>query len=85
MPSGARSQRVAITRGHILVDERIDDESVLLFNSPFEGLLNIGATTLKGARDTEASWVGRARNPIPMIELHLTDETSSGPRKSRRS
>jgi hypothetical protein len=60
-------------------DERIDDlSSVLLFNSPFEGLLSIGATTLKGARDTEASWVGRARNPIPLIELHVTDEAELG-------
>lgn len=62
-------------QGLYIDDEEVTDLStVILFNSPFEGLLNIGSTTLKGARDTEASWVGRARNPIPLIELHVTDD-----------
>lgn len=65
-----------ITNGNVLVDgQPVDDDAVILFNSPFEGLLNVAARTLRGARDTEASWVGRARNPIPMIELHLTEDT----------
>lgn len=69
-----------ITDGHILVDEQeIDDENVILFNSPFEGLLNVAARTIRGAADVEASWVGRARNPIPLIELHLLDETDLTP------
>lgn len=67
-----------ITNGHLLVDGvDVDDEDVILFNSPFEGLLNVGNRTLRGSIDTEASWVGRARNPIPLIELHQTDDQLS--------
>lgn len=46
----------------------------ILFNFPFEGLLNIAKRTLRGARDTEEAWVGRMRNPIPLLELHQTDD-----------
>src|SRR5690606_26919484 len=63
-----------ITDGHILVDEQeVDEADIILFNSPFEGLLNVGARTIKGARDTERAWTGRMRNPVPLIELHMTD------------
>jgi hypothetical protein len=47
----------------------------ILFNFPFEGLLNIGKRTLRGARDTEEAWTGRARNPIPALELHQEDDS----------
>lgn len=68
--------------GHRLYieEEPIDDLSqVILFNSPFEGLLTIASKTLKGARDLDAAWVGRARNPIPLIELHVTDDAELEP------
>lgn len=52
----------------------IADDRFILINSPFEGLLNVGQSTLRGARDVERAWVGRARNPIPMVELHVTDD-----------
>lgn len=56
--------------------ERIaQDDEVLYFSFPFEGLLNIAGRTLRGALDQEAAWVGRSRNPIPLIELHQTDDT----------
>lgn len=65
-----------ITDGWILIDGKAVNESdVILFNSPFEGLLNLGGRTLRGAIDTESAWVGRARNPIPMTELHQTDDS----------
>lgn len=65
-----------ITDGHILVDEQeVDDDDVILFNSPFEGLLNVAARTIRGARDTERAWTGRMRNPIPALELHMTDDS----------
>lgn len=65
-----------ITNGHVLVnEEEVDQDDVILFNSPFEGLLNVAGRTLRGARDLDAAWVGRARNPIPMIELHQADDT----------
>lgn len=59
----------------VVDDVPIADDRYMLINSPFEGLLNIGMRTLRGARDTEESWVGRAKNPIPLIELHVTDDT----------
>lgn len=49
-------------------------DEVILFNFPFEGLLNVAARTLRGARDTERAWVGRVVSPIPMIDLHRTDD-----------
>jgi hypothetical protein len=49
-------------------------DEVILIDFPSEGLLNIGRRTLNGARGIEESWVGRARNPIPMIDLHRTED-----------
>lgn len=64
-----------VTEGHILVNEQdVPQDSIILFNPPFEGLLNIANRTLRGARDTEEAWVGRMRNPIPLIELRITDD-----------
>lgn len=64
-----------ITDGHLLVDGvDVPNDSVILFNSPFEGLLNVGTRTLRGAIDQEVAWVGRAKNPVPMIDLHRTSD-----------
>lgn len=52
----------------------LDDPDYILFNSPFEGLLNIAGRTLRGAISTEEAWTGRMRNPIPLIELSMTEE-----------
>jgi hypothetical protein len=63
-----------IEDGEILInDEPVDELDVILFNSPFEGLLTIATRTLRGAIDQERTWVARARNPIPMTELHVTE------------
>lgn len=70
-------KRWTVTEGHILVDEKdIPNENIILFNPPYRGLLNVGNRTLRGARDTERAWVGRMRNPIPLIELRVTDDTN---------
>lgn len=62
-------------QGRVIVyDEPAMRGEVVLFNFPFEGLLNIGRTTLQGAIDIEAAWTARARNPIPALDLHLIDE-----------
>lgn len=55
-------------------DVPIAEDGCMLINSPFEGLLHVGKRTLRGARDVEDSWVGRAKNPIPMIDLHRTTD-----------
>lgn len=59
----------------VLVDGiPIAEDNYILINAPFEGLLHVGARTLRGALDVEESWTGRAKNPIPMIDLHRTSD-----------
>lgn len=53
----------------------VSEREYILINSPFEGLLNIAARTIRGAISTEEAWVGRMRNPIPLIELKVTDDS----------
>lgn len=66
-----------ITDGFILVnDEPVDDSEVILFNSPFEGLLNIASRTLRGARDLERAWTARMKNPINITEFRVVDDTN---------
>ncbi len=62
-------------KGIISIDDSpLRPEEYILFNPPHEGLLNIATRTLRGAIDTETAWVGRMRNPIPLIDLHRTDD-----------
>lgn len=61
-------------RGIVVDDEPARRGEVILFNFPFEGLLGVGRATLEGARSIEAAWVDRARNPVPVMELHLEDD-----------
>lgn len=60
----------------ILVDGvAVPANSVLYIPGADEGLLLKGGPSIRGARAIERAWVGRAQNPIPLIELHqLTDE-----------
>jgi hypothetical protein len=51
-----------------------DDAEYILINFPFDGLLNIAQATIRGALNTERAWQGRMRNPIPLIELHATEQ-----------
>lgn len=56
-----------------------DEQDIIFFDFPFEGLLNIAQRTMKGARDQEIAWVGRAMNPVPLIELRVTDDSNLTP------
>lgn len=38
------------------------------------GVLAAGAQTIKGYKALERSWIGRAQNPIPLVELHQTSD-----------
>jgi hypothetical protein len=53
---------------------KLERDEYLFFDFPFEGLLNVAGRTLRGAREQERAWVGRAKNPIPLIDLHRTDD-----------
>lgn len=55
-------------------DVPIAEDRYMLINSPFEGLLTVGKRTLRGAMSVEDAWVGRAKNPIPMIDLHRIND-----------
>lgn len=63
-------------QGEILVNgQPVPASQVLYIPGADEGLLVKGGPSIKGARAIERAWVGRAQNPIPLIELHqLTDE-----------
>lgn len=61
--------------GAIRIDDQIaEDGSVILIPAPFEGLLKVASRTIRGGTKLERSWVGKATNPIPAIELHATTD-----------
>lgn len=63
-----------VEEGKILVNDRpVDESNVILFNFSNAGILYEGRKTIRAARDVERSWQGRARNPVPIIELRVTD------------
>lgn len=54
--------------------EPVDASEIIIFpGNGSGGVLANGATTIKGYRALERSWIGRAQNPIPLVELHATD------------
>lgn len=56
--------------------EPLQDTEMILFDVPmWDGLLSVGAGNLRGAKDVEKSWQGRARNPIPVMVLKVEDGT----------
>ncbi|MEX1079810.1 MAG: hypothetical protein WED09_11955 [Homoserinimonas sp.] len=64
-------------QGKVSVDAKpvSADQIILIPGSGDGGILAAGAQTIKGARALERAWIGRAQNPIPLVELHqLTDD-----------
>lgn len=55
-------------------DTEVDPASVILIPGFHEGLMTYGARTIRSARDLELTWSGRAKNPIPAVELHQTTD-----------
>lgn len=64
------------TTGQILVNgQAVPRHEVILIPGSFEGILAAGADTIRGAHALQRAWIGRAQNPIPLIELHqITDD-----------
>lgn len=68
------------TDGRVLVTsgggkpQPVDARSVILIPGPNDGLLTHASRSLRGAAAIEGAWVERARNPIPQVNLHLTEE-----------
>ncbi|GEB94392.1 hypothetical protein GCM10009724_09590 [Microbacterium lacticum] len=62
--------------GVVHVDgEQVDASQIIIFpGNGSGGILMSGAQTIKGYRALERSWIGRAQNPIPLVELHQTSD-----------
>ena len=59
--------------GHLLVNAKpVNEDEVILFAGPNEGLLEYARRTIRAARNVEEGWAGRVRSPIPLVELHQT-------------
>lgn len=52
----------------------VEDHEVLYLRGPFDGLLNVAASTIRGAKDLERTWIGKARNPTPAIVLREKED-----------
>ena len=66
--------RILVREGGVGRERALQDYEACLFDFPFEGLLNIGRRTLRGAVGQERAWVGRAKNPVPVINLKRTED-----------
>jgi len=62
--------------GVVTVDGQVvsAEEIVVFPGNGSGGVLAAGAQTIKGYRALERSWIGRAQNPIPLVELHQTTD-----------
>lgn len=66
--------------GQITVNgTQAETADVILIPGSFEGVLAAGAETIRGAHALQAAWIGRAQNPIPLIELHQTTDDELDP------
>ena len=70
------SNRWTITNGNVMIDEKsAADDTYILFHIPlYSGIIAHGSRTLRGARDTELSWVAKMRNPAPVTELRIVSD-----------
>lgn len=50
-----------------------NSKDVILFAGPDEGLLTTAHDTIIGWRHMERAWVGRTRNPLPLVVLQETE------------
>jgi hypothetical protein len=55
-------------------DVHVADGDYLLIPGPSEGLLTIGADTIRAAKDLERMWMSRVKNPTPIVELSYEGE-----------
>lgn len=64
------------TTGAVYVDgSQVSADEIIVFpGNGSGGILATGSTTIKGYRALERSWIGRAQNPIPLVELHQTSD-----------
>jgi hypothetical protein len=61
-----------------------DEREVVLIPGPSEGLIQYAARSFGGAIAIEDSWVKRAQSPIPLVELHQTQESDITPAEAEK-
>lgn len=52
----------------------VSAEQVILIEGPQEGLVTLAEETIRAARAVERAWAQRVAQPLPMLELHSTDQ-----------
>jgi hypothetical protein len=52
----------------------VDPRDLIRIDGPHEGILNYASTTVRAASALEASAARFAKNPVPAVELHQTDD-----------
>lgn len=77
------AERVPVERwrinddGYVEIDGDVqrDETAYILIPGPHEGLLSMAARSVRGMLFLEQSWLDKAKNPVPVAELHETAET----------
>lgn len=49
-------------------------EEVIYFDGPQDGLLDIAGDDIRAARNMTRTWAARVKSPVPLVELHQTDD-----------
>lgn len=49
-------------------------DSVILFEGPQDGLLELAEVDIRAAAAMTKAWASRVKSPVPLVELHQTDE-----------
>lgn len=52
----------------------VDPDAVILFEGPQDGLLDIAREDIRAALGMTRAWSSRVKSPVPLVELHQTDE-----------
>lgn len=49
-------------------------DAVLIFEGPQDGLLDLAREDIRAARAMTRAWSSRVKSPVPLVELHHTDD-----------
>lgn len=70
--------------GGVTVDDvPMPEGSYLLFEGPFDGLLNVASETIRAAKSLERAWASRVRNPTPTILLEEREDGTVTKKEAR--
>lgn len=58
----------------LIGDRNVSRDQLVLFEGPQEGLLDLAQDTIPAALAMTTAWAKRVSSPVPMVELHSTDQ-----------